>query len=136
MVDCSNPQMDMQMHVVYDTLKQLEVKDKVMITLFNKIDRLDGEMMVKDLSADYQVKLSAKTGEGIDELLETLEMVLRSRKIYLEKTYAYSEAGQIQRIRRYGELLSEDYEEDGIRVRAYVPAELYSRLMEPGGPRH
>ena len=135
-VDCSNPQMDMQMHVVYDTLKQLEVKDKVMITLFNKIDRLDGEMMVKDLSADYQVKLSAKTGEGIDELLETLEMVLRSRKIYLEKTYAYSEAGQIQRIRRYGELLSEDYEEDGIRVRAYVPAELYSRLMEPGGPRH
>lgn len=38
-VDCSNPQMDMQMHVVYETLRQLEITDKEIVTVFNKIDR-------------------------------------------------------------------------------------------------
>ena len=37
-VDCSNPQMDIQMHVVYETLRELGVTDKVMVTVFNKID--------------------------------------------------------------------------------------------------
>lgn len=129
-VDCSNPQMDMQMHIVYDTLRQLEVTDKIMITVFNKIDKLEEKVILKDLSADYQVKLSAKTGEGIEFLLETLETVLRNERIYLEKSYPYEEAGQIQSIRKYGELLEEEYTEDGILVKAYVPAELYGQLLQ------
>ncbi len=127
--DCTNPQMEMQMHIVYETLKQLGVTDKVIVTLFNKTDRLDREVILKDLSADYQVKISAKTGDGIPELLETLERILRERKVYLEKVFGYGEAGRIQEIRRYGELLEEEYTEDGIRVRAYVPAELFGRLV-------
>ncbi len=129
-VDCSNPQMDMQMHIVYDTLRQLEVTDKIMITVFNKIDKLEEKVILKDLSADYQVKLSAKTGEGIEFLLETLETVLRNERIYLEKSYPYEEAGRIQSIRKYGELLEEEYTEDGILVKAYVPAELYGQLLQ------
>ncbi len=129
-VDCSNPQMDMQMHIVYDTLRQLEVTDKIMITVFNKIDKLQEEVILKDLSADYQVKLSAKTGQGVEFLLETLETVLRNERIYLEKSYPYEEAGRIQSIRKYGELLEEEYTEDGILVKAYVPAELYGQLLQ------
>lgn len=129
-VDCSNPQMDMQMHIVYDTLRQLEVTDKIMITVFNKIDKLEEKVILKDLSADYQVKLSAKTGQGVEFLLETLETVLRNERIYLEKSYPYEEAGRIQSIRKYGELLEEEYTEDGILVKAYVPAELYGQLLQ------
>ncbi len=128
-VDCSNPQMDMQMHIVYETLKQLEVTDKIMVTVFNKIDKLDHEVILKDLSADYQVKISAKEGLGIQELQDTLEDILRNQRIYLEKTYPYHEAGRIQKIRRYGELLSEEYTDTGILVKAYVPAELYGQLV-------
>ena len=128
-VDCSNPQMDMQMHIVYETLKQLEVTDKIVVTVFNKMDKLEGEVILKDLSADYQVKMSAKTGQGADELLETLENILRNDRIYLEKVYGYGDAGKIQSIRKYGELLAEEYQEDGIFVKAYVPAELYGQLV-------
>lgn len=128
-VDCSNPRMEMQMHIVYETLKQLEVTDKIMVTVFNKIDRLEQEVILKDLSADYQVKISAKTGQDVDRLLELLGEILRSQKVYLEKVYPYKEAGRIQEIRRFGELLSEEYTGEGILVKAYVPAELYGRLL-------
>ncbi len=127
--DCSNPQMDIQMHIVYETLKQLKVTDKTVVTVFNKIDKLEGETILKDLSADYQVKLSAKTGQGIDTLLETLETIMRNDRIYLERVYDYKEAGKIQSIRKYGELLAEEYQGGGILVKAYVPAELYGQLV-------
>ena len=130
-VDSSNPQMDVQMYVVYDTLKQLGVEDKEFITLFNKIDQVEGDPVLRDMQADHQLKISAKTGEGLDQLTELLESILRSRKVYLEQVYPYSQAGKIQQIRKYGELLSEDYREDGIAVRAYVPAEIFAVVL-PG----
>ena len=128
--DASNPQLDMQMHIVYETLKQLQVTGKTMVTVFNKMDRADAGQIPRDLSADYQVRISARTGQGIPELLETLETILRNEKIYLEKVFPYSQAGLIQKIRKYGELLSEEYTDDGIAVRAYIPAELYAGLYE------
>lgn len=128
-VDCSNPQMDTQIHIVYETLRQLEIGDKVVVTVFNKIDRLSEEVILRDFHSDYQVKISAKTGDGLDDLMEILETILRSRKIYLEKLYPYGEAGKIQIIRKHGQLLSEEYRDDGIFVTAYVPNELYSGLI-------
>ena len=132
-VDCSNPQMDVQMHVVYDTLRELGVEDKEYITLFNKVDKVEGNPVFRDFQSDYQLKISAKTGQGLSELSELLGTILRSRKVYLEQLYPYSEAGMIQRIRKYGELLSEEYREDGIAVRAYIPAELYGSVLPSRG---
>ena len=127
-VDCSNPQMDMQMHVVYETLRELEVHDKVVVTVFNKIDAAGADVIFRDISSDYQARISAKTGEGLEELLNLLETILRSRKVYLEKVYPYAEAGKIQMIRRYGQLLKEEYQENGILVNAYVPSEMFAAL--------
>ena len=127
-VDCSNPQMDMQMHVVYETLRQLEITDKEIVTVFNKIDREGADTAGRDMAADYRVKISAKTGEGLPDLLGVLETILQSRRIYFEKVFSYAEAGRIQRIRKNGRLLSEEYKEDGIHVTAYVPVELFEEL--------
>ena len=127
-VDCSNPQMDMQMHVVYETLRRLDIKDKEIITVFNKVDRPDADTTCRDMSADYKVKLSAKTGEGIGELLDLFAVILRNRRIYFEKVFAYRDAGRIQTIRKSGQLLSEEYQDDGIHVKAYVPVELFEEL--------
>ena len=127
-VDCSNPQMDMQMHVVYETLRRLDIKDKEIITVFNKVDRPDADTACRDMSADYKVKLSAKTGEGIGELLDLFGVILRNRRIYFEKVFAYKDAGRIQTIRKSGQLLSEEYQDDGIHVKAYVPVELFEEL--------
>ncbi len=128
--DVSNPRMDEQMYTVYETLKSLGVTDKPVITVFNKQDKiLEDPGIIRDFQADYTVKISAKTGEGIPELLKTVEAVLREQKILLEGLYSYQEAGKIQKIRRYGELLEEDYREDGIFIRAYVPSELYRNIQ-------
>lgn len=127
-VDCSNPQMDAQIHTVYETLRKLEIQDKIIVTVFNKIDRLESEEPLRDLNSDYQVRVSAKAGTGLAELLDILETILKNRKVYLEKLYSYKEAGKIQTIRKFGQLLSEEYREDGIFVTGYVPCELYSSL--------
>ncbi len=128
-VDCSCAQMDMQMHVVYQTLQDLKVGDKTIVTLFNKIDKKQDMELPRDLQSDFQVQISAKTGTGIDKLLEVLETILRSRNIYLERVFPYPEAGRIQQVRKYGELIAEEYQEDGIHVKAYVPAELFAQLQ-------
>ena len=127
-VDASNPQMDKQMHVVYDTLKQLGVENKTMITLFNKQDRLQQRQIQRDFRADYVLNISARTGEGLTELKDRLEEILTEHQILIERLYPYSEAGKIQLIRKYGQLLEEEYREDGIYVKAYVPREIYGNV--------
>lgn len=127
-VDASNPQRDKQMHIVYETLDQLGVKDKTVVTLFNKQDlRTDDEPM-HDFRADYTLAVSAAKNEGLEELKELLSEILREDKIYIERVIPYADAGMIQMIRKQGELISEEYEADGIAVRAYVPMEVYGKL--------
>ena len=127
-VDASNPQMDEQMYIVYETLTNLDVKDKPIITAFNKQDKVEGELILRDFRADHILRISAKHGQGLDKLQDTIEEVLRSQKVLIEKVYPYAEAGKIQMIRKYGELLEEEYREDGIFARGYVPAEIYEKV--------
>ena len=127
-VDASNPQMDEQMFPVYETLQNLGVKDKPVITVFNKQDKVTESQIIRDFKADYTVKISAKKGTGLDELSDTIEAVLREQKIALECLYDYKDAGLVQLIRKYGELQEEEYREDGIFVRAYVPVEIYNKV--------
>ena len=127
-VDASNPQMDTQMYVVYDTLRQLGVEGKPIITLFNKQDKLESPQMFRDLHADYTFAVSAKTGQGLDELKGALLDIIRQDQIYVERLYDFSEAGKIQLIRKQGQLLEEEYVAEGIVVKAYVPKSIYGRI--------
>ena len=124
-VDASNPQMDEQMHVVYETLRQLGVE---VITLFNKQDRLERPVSQRDFRAEYSIMTSAKTGQGLEELKSALLEIIRRDQIYIERLYDFSEAGKIQLIRSRGQLLSEEYVPEGIEVKAYVPADIYGRV--------
>lgn len=123
-VDASNPQKEKHMEVVYETLKQLGAVGSDVITVFNKMDLVEHDMVLKDPKAQMTVKISARTGEGVDELLLAAEELLQKQKLYIEKLYSYSEAGKIQMIRSYGQLVKEEYREDGIYVEAYIPKEI------------
>ena len=120
-VDASNPQMDTQMYVVYETLRQLGVKEKPIVTLFNKQDQVETPGAFRDFQADYTVCTSARTGEGLEELKQVLLEILRKDLVYVERLYPFPEAGKIQRIREIGELLEEEYVPEGIQIKAYVP---------------
>lgn len=127
-VDVSNPRMDEQMYVVYDTLRQLGAEGKPVITLFNKQDRLEKEESHKDFQADYSIATSAKTGRGLDELKAALLEIIRRDQIYVERLYPFADAGKIQMIRSKGQLLSEEYLPEGIQIKAYVPQDVYGKL--------
>ena len=127
-VDASNPQMDEHMQVVYDTLRQLGVSDKKMITLFNKQDLCTDKEQLRDFQADHVLQISAKNGQGLEELKELLADVLREGQIYIERLVPYDQAGSIARIRKYGQVVQEEFLAEGISVKAYVPMEVYSQI--------
>lgn len=127
-VDASNEQMEQQMFVVYDTLKNLGVNDKTIVTLFNKQDRVEHNETLRDLKADKTMLISARHGNGLDELKAVLEEIINDKNVLIERLYDYKDAGLIQLIRKYGQLLEEEYRGEGIYVRAYVPMEIYGAV--------
>ena len=130
MVDASNEEASSQMLVVYDTLRSLDVVDKDIITVFNKTDLIkEGEELPRDFHADKILKMSAKTGEGIEDLKKTIENILQSQRVYLEHIFSYKDAGKIALIRKFGEIKSEEYIDDGISIKAYIPAEIFGKVM-------
>ena len=130
MVDASNEEASSQMLVVYDTLRSLDVVDKDIITVFNKTDLMEENMeLPRDFHADKVLKMSAKTGEGIEELKKTVEDILQKQRVYLEHVFPYKDAGKIAIVRKFGEILSEEYIDEGISIKAYIPAEIFGKVI-------
>ena len=130
-VDASNPQAESQMETVYDMLGQLGVMGKPVITLLNKTDCLDDGMtgnVTGDRRADAVVRISAKTGAGLDAFERVLQDILTRDLILVERTYGYQDGGKVQLIRTYGQILESKYEPDGIYVKAYVPKKIYGSI--------
>lgn len=127
-VDASNPQRDKQMHITYETLDDLGIKDKPVVTLFNKQDLRTDEEPMHDFRADYVLNISAGRDEGLEEVKSVLEELLRDNKIYVERVIPYEKAGILQLVRTQGELVEEEYVQDGIAIKAYVPMEVYGKL--------
>lgn len=127
-VDASNPQREKQMHITYQTLDDLEVKDKTIVTLFNKQDLRTDDEPLHDFRADYVLNISAGKNEGLEEIKTLLAEMLRENKVYIERIMPYDKAGLIQLIRKQGELISEEYVAEGIAIKAYVPMDVYGKL--------
>lgn len=126
--DMSNPQMDEQMYVTYETLEELGVLNKTVITVFNKCDKAGEDLLIRDFKSDVRVVVSAKTGQGLDTLKEILEDWIREQRMEIKRLYPYAEAGKIQMIRAYGEVTKEEYQADGIYIEGFVPRELYGKV--------
>lgn len=126
--DASDPQAELQCRVVRDTLRDLDITGKPVITVWNKMDIADEEMKpFRDFTSDASVQISAATGEGIDRLFGELERILRERRVYIDTILPYSEAAAAAEIRRMGQLISEEYEAEGIHIKAYVPQMLAAK---------
>lgn len=123
-VDISNPNADGHILTVYETLNNLGVTDRPVITAFNKIDKVEEIPVIKDLTADVVVNISAKKAIGFDILSDVIADEINKCRCYIEKLIPYADAGIINRIRKSGTMLEEDYREDGIYVRAYVEKSL------------
>lgn len=119
-VDASNSQMDIQMHTVYETLRELGVQGSPILTAFNKVDKEGVPEVLKDFKADATYRISARTGEGLEDLLSGIGRMIRESRVYLEHLYPYQEAAKIALIRKNGQIIEEEYQEEGIFIRAFV----------------
>ena len=126
-IDASDPQAEMHRRVVYDTLIDLGISDKPVITLWNKSDLVDEDALFRDFGANASVKISAKTGAGLDEFYSELTRLLRESRIFIDTVIPYKNTAVVAEIRKAGQLLSEEYEEDGVHITAYVPRALAGR---------
>ncbi len=109
------------MEVVYRTLHELSVTGKPVITVFNKCDLPGSDRLLYDSHASRSVRISAKEGTGMKELSEQLSGMIRENRVFVDTVLPYSDGGRLFRIRKYGQLLSEEYEADGVHITAFVP---------------
>ncbi len=123
-VDSADKNAEEHMRVVYRTLSELGVMDKPLIAVFNKCDRPDADIMLRDARAQKCVRISAADGTGTGDLMLALSELLRESRIYMDRVLPYSDTAKLAEIRKYGQLITEEYGEDGIHVIAYVPRAL------------
>lgn len=120
-VDASNPDFLLQTDVVYETLDELKIEGKPIITLYNKCDNRNACVGVKDERAVFSMDVSAKSGKGIPEFLDKLSELLEADRVLFEQIIPYALGSDINVIRKNGEVIKEEYLPEGIFVSAYVP---------------
>ncbi len=129
-VDASHPAWERQRDAVLETLEELESADKPIVTVFNKIDRVGDATSLRRMVASWpgSVALSARTGEGIPDLLDMIVRQVKSLLGHVRALLPYSESGLVQDCYDYGRVHSVEYREDGILVEAELVEDMRKRL--------
>src|SRR6195256_6106285 len=129
-VDLSHPRVDEQMEAVDAVIKELDAFEKQTLIVFNKIDNLESrelaEIYVKRFPGS--VAISARTGEGMGNLVQALENALSSWRLRSRFRIPANESALIAEIHRVGHVLELKYEGSDAVIVAHVPPELAQRL--------
>ncbi len=129
-VDASNLGWVEQEDTVNQVLNELGATDKPTVIAFNKMDRVDDPAVLHHLANRYPhvVFLTARTGEGIAELEEVIVTVLRSRWQHVAALLPLSAGDLVAEMHARGEVLEEDYRENGVFLAGRAPADLVARI--------
>ena len=126
--DASSDEARTHMQVTTDLLESLGCGDTPIITVLNKCDLLDETMLAQDFKAC--VRISAKNGTGIDELLNAIENNIPVRMKRVKILLPFAQAGLANEIRNKGTLIYEEYVAEGLSVEAVVDEALYAKLAK------
>ena len=119
-VDGANPFEEKHRQVVYETLAQIGADQIPVITVFNKKDIWPEEIVLRDERAEMTASVSVRTGDGLEELLAKIEEMIRHLKPYIRTTIPYADGQKVDFIRRYGQVVKEEYTENGTYLEAYL----------------
>ena len=129
-IDSSNPEMPTQMRVVDELIQNLGCRAERIIAVFNKCDiapplspRPEGNY------TDY-VSVSAKNGEGMDELTELLHDALPGKKRQIRVLIPYSDSKTAATLHDGEVILEESYEAEGTKITLLADEALYFRLRQ------
>ena len=129
-LDVNNPEIESHIETTLSVLKELGAGDKTILTVFNKIDLLDGEDMRMDLSLRYPKAhfVSARTGQDISKLLEEIESVVECNFVRLRLLIPHDRYDLVARLHREGGVYKEEMKDQGIYVVASAPARMLPQL--------
>ncbi len=125
-IDCANPQFDIEMQVVEEVLMQIGASSSPRINVYNKIDR---EGATRSHRGDF-VHISAKEGLGLEELLAVVEKKLCEDQVEVELTVPYERYEVMSLIRAFGRIMHEEHCEDGVRVSAKIDEKSLWKISE------
>ena len=126
--DASNEEARTHMKVTTDLLESLGCEDTPIITVLNKCDLIDNSTLAQDFRAC--IKISAKNGTGIDDLLAAIDKNLPVRVKRVKLLIPFSNAGLTNEIRTKGTLISEDFIAEGVMLEAIVDEALFAKVRE------
>lgn len=121
--DASSEEYKLHLKVTTDLLHDLGCTDRPIVTVFNKCDLVGNPLDLPN--AKDSVRICAKNGAGIEELLRKIEINLPVRLRQYTLLIPFDKAALISRLRNAGALQSEEYIADGIRVQAIVEEPLW-----------
>ncbi len=133
-VDASHPRAREHMAAVEQLLSELEVADTQVVVALNKLDRVEGPLP-RLHDGGRGVAISAKTGAGIDRLLEAIREVLRPRSVSLRLRLPHAQGSLLALLYERGRVVRREDRPDGILVDADVPQSLAGRCSEFQIPR-
>ncbi|MGQ0617986.1 MAG: GTPase HflX [Acidimicrobiia bacterium] len=117
-VDSSSAEPEAQIRAVHDVLAEIGAAAIPELQAFNKADLAPGEAARLADRNPGSVALSARTGEGVDLLLDTLAERLRARNTVVELVVPYERGDVLAAVHREGSVLTETPEDSGMRLRA------------------
>ena len=124
-VDGSHPDPASQLATVRDVIGEVGARDIPEIVVFNKSDLIseDDRLVLRGLEPKA-IFVSARSGEGVEELLETIAALLPTPGIELDLLIPYERGDLITVLHDQGRVLSTEYAESGTKVRALVTPEI------------
>jgi GTP-binding protein HflX len=130
-VDGSHPDPASQLATVRDVIGEVGARDIPEIVVFNKADLIpaDERLVLRGLEPGA-IFASARTGEGIDEVLAAIARLLPDPSVEVELVVPYDRGDLVSALHERGRVLSTEYVEDGTRVRARIMPE-YQSVFEP-----
>lgn len=126
-IDASNPEWETQAKVVESLIAELGADKTPRIEVFNKSDVYTGEVLPRGQNI---VRVSAKTGEGLDQLIVNISEIISAEMKRAVLHIPYQRAGIVQQLHRDGEILEEEYLDEYIHVKAVLPQRIYGQLDE------
>ncbi len=129
-VDASNENAAMQISVVEGLLEELGAATKNTILVLNKQDLVEGGRRINSIGYPAVCEISAVTGQGIDGLLDKITEGFKDKLKEINLSIPYNEGWVLPYIYKYGQLINQEYLEQGIRVQALVKIDKISKLEE------
>jgi len=125
-IDVSHAKFRDYHEAVLSVLKEINADHKPMITVFNKIDKLENQENIKDLTSRFEnaVFISAKTGEHIDSLVTQIEKLLAGSFIEIDVHVPIDRMDLINLLHKEGQVHAIEYLADQVHVSAMVSASL------------